>query len=137
MSQNLYSAHPAATGKSYRLAILLMTLLLVSSARAQDLPDGPGKDLVMKVCTVCHELTRITSKKKTKVEWNDTVDKMATRGAMATDEEFEMIVAYLAKNFGKDPSLQKKDRLTQMSGKKWRLRPSETALPNPPRMIGS
>jgi cytochrome c5 len=108
MSQKLYSAIPTIPGKPYRLATLLMALLLVASAPAQDLPDGPGKDLVMKVCTVCHELTRITSKKRTKEEWSDTVDKMAMRGAMATDEEFEMIVAYLAKNFGKGPSLQRK-----------------------------
>ena len=110
MSQKLYSANPAITRKSYRLATLLAALLLVASAQAQDLPEGPGKDLVAKVCTVCHELARITSKKKTKAEWNDTVDKMAMRGAMATDEEFEMIVAYLAKNFGKDPSLQRPAR---------------------------
>ena len=82
--------------------MLLTALLLAALVQAQDLPEGSGKDLVMKVCTVCHELTRITSKKKTKEEWNDTVDKMAARGAMASDEEFEMIVAYLAKNFGKE-----------------------------------
>ena len=100
MRQKLYSATPIIT-----LATLLTALLLVAPVPAQDLPDGPGKELVTKVCTVCHELARITSKKKTKPEWNDTVDKMATRGAMATDDEFAMIVDYLAKNFGKDPSL--------------------------------
>lgn len=109
MRQKLYSGTPIIARKSCRPASLLATLLLVSSAPAQDLPDGPGKELVTKVCTACHELTRITSKKKTKQEWNDTVDKMATRGAMATDEEFEMIVDYLAKNFGKDQSLQRKN----------------------------
>jgi cytochrome c5 len=70
--------------------------------QAQDLPEGAGKDLVTKVCTVCHEVTRITSKKKTKEEWSDTVDKMAARGAMATDAEFETIVTHLAKNFARD-----------------------------------
>jgi len=79
-----------------------MAFLLAASVQAQDLPEGAGRDLVAKVCTVCHEVTRITSKNKTKAEWSDTVDKMAARGAMATDEEFEAIVTYLAKNFGKD-----------------------------------
>ena len=32
---------------------------------------------------------------------------MAQHGAMATDEEFEAIVTYLAKNFGKDGSADK------------------------------
>ena len=100
MRQRLYSLTPIITRQPFRLATLLAALLLVAAIPAQDLPEGPGKELVAKVCTACHELTRITSKKKTKQEWNDTVDKMAMRGAMATDDEFAMIVDYLAKNFG-------------------------------------
>jgi cytochrome c5 len=76
--------------------------LLTASVQAQDLPDGAGKDVVVKVCTVCHDTARIISKKWTKEEWNTTIDKMAARGAMASDEEFEIIVTYLTKNFGKD-----------------------------------
>ena len=72
------------------------------SVQAQDLPEGAGKEIVMRVCTVCHDPEHFTSKRRTKEEWNETVDKMAQRGAMATDEEFDTIVAYLAKNFGKD-----------------------------------
>ena len=85
-------------------------LLTAAAVQAQDLPDGAGKDLVLNVCTVCHELTRITSKKKAKEEWNDTVDKMAARGAKASDEEFEIIVNYLTKYFGKDQAPEKSSR---------------------------
>jgi len=88
--------------KRARLATVLTAFLPAASVQAQDLPDGVGKNLVMTACTQCHELTRITSKKRTKEEWNDTVDKMATRGARASDEEFETIVTYLTKYFGKD-----------------------------------
>jgi cytochrome c5 len=84
------------------LATMAPAFLVATSVQAQDLPDGVGKDLVMNVCTQCHDLARITSKKRTKEEWNDTVDKMATRGAKASDEEFDTIVTYLAKYFGKD-----------------------------------
>ena len=93
--------------KRERLAAILTAFLLAASVQAQDLPDGVGKDLVMNVCTVCHEVTRITSKKRSKEEWSDTVDKMAARGAKASDEEFETIVTYLAKYFGKDQTPEK------------------------------
>jgi cytochrome c5 len=89
------------------LATILTVFLLAASVQAQDLPDGAGKDLVVKVCTVCHDSARIVSKKWTRAEWNDTVDKMAMRGAMASDDEFDAIVTYLTKNFGKDPSAEK------------------------------
>jgi len=93
--------------KRVRFAPIPTALLLAASVQAQDLPDGAGKELVMKVCTVCHELTRITSKQKTKDEWNETVDQMAARGARASDAEFEAIVNYLAKYFGKDKPPEK------------------------------
>ena len=83
-------------------ATVLIALFPATSVPAQDLPDGAGKELVANVCTKCHELSRITSKKRTKEEWSDTVDKMAKNGAKATDDEFDMIVAYLAKYFGND-----------------------------------
>jgi competence protein ComEA len=87
--------------KRARLATIPAALLLAASVQAQDdLPNGAGKDVVVKVCTVCHDTARIISKKWSKAEWNDLVDKMAARGAMATDEEFDAIVTYLAKNFG-------------------------------------
>ncbi len=77
------------------------------SVQPRDLPDGDGKALVLKVCTVCHELGRITTGRKTKAEWSDTVGRMAGRGAQASDEEFETIANYLTKNFGKDQAPEK------------------------------
>jgi len=94
--------------KRARLATIPAALLLAASVQAQDdLPDGVGKNVVVKVCTVCHDTARIISKKWSKEEWNDTVDKMAARGAMASDEEFETIVTYLVKYFGKDQASEK------------------------------
>ena len=86
---------------------ILTVFLLAAPMRAQDLPDGDGKDLVMNVCTQCHDLARIVSKKKTKEEWNDTVDKMAGRGAKASDAEFDTIVTYLTRHFGKEQPAEK------------------------------
>ena len=71
------------TAKPKGLVAIPVALLLAASLEAQDLPDGAGKDLVMNVCTVCHDLVRITSKRKTKEEWNEIVDQMATKGAKA------------------------------------------------------
>jgi cytochrome c5 len=85
-----------------RLATILMPFLFAPAVPAQDLPDGPGKDLVTTVCTQCHTTNRIVEKKLAKDEWNDIVDKMAAKGARASDEEFDTIVNYLAKNFGKE-----------------------------------
>jgi mono/diheme cytochrome c family protein len=93
--------------KPERLATILAVFVLAASVQAQDLPDGAGKELVMTVCTQCHDTARIVTKKKTKDEWNELVDSMAARGAKASDEEFDTIVNYLTKYFGKDQPPEK------------------------------
>jgi len=75
--------------------------LVILPARAQDLPDGPGKEVFNRVCTQCHGLDQIIELKQTKAEWTVLVDTMVQYGAVAKDEEFDVIIDYLAKNFGK------------------------------------
>ena len=69
-------------------------------AMAQDLPDGPGKDVTVKACTSCHDADNFTSKKHTKAEWKEVVDTMVAYGAEVSDADSEIITTYLAKNFG-------------------------------------
>jgi cytochrome c5 len=83
--------------------IALLLLLVATPASAQqNLPDGPGKDTFAKVCSTCHGLDRPMALKRTKEAWSATVAEMAGFGADATQEDFKVIVDYLAKNFGPD-----------------------------------
>src|SRR5437016_10276159 len=71
-------------------------------ASAQSLPNGPGKDVFQKVCSACHEAEVVIGMKQTKEGWSATIDEMVSRGATATDQEFDQIIDYLAKNFAKE-----------------------------------
>src|SRR4051812_42264313 len=85
------------------LSAIALSGFLISATPvfAQDLPDGPGKDVVVKACTSCHDADNFTSKKHTKEEWKSVVDTMVGYGAEITDEQAEVITTYLAKNYGK------------------------------------
>jgi len=77
-------------------------LLLAIEAGAQvTLPEGEGKSLVQTICVGCHGLETAVDSNRTEAQWKKVVDTMASRGAEGTDEEFAIIVKYLAKNFGK------------------------------------
>ncbi len=78
----------------------MLTLLLFASLM-QDLPDGPGKDAVLKLCRDCHDLDTVTMDNRTNEGWKKTIAKMADRGAEGTDEQFEAVITYLTKNFGR------------------------------------
>ena len=77
--------------------------LLTFVVRAEDVkayPDGPGKDVFIRVCTRCHEAANSTKLRLTKRQWQGKVYAQADRGAEASGEELDQIVDYLARNFG-------------------------------------
>jgi cytochrome c5 len=70
------------------------------AAALAPLPSGAGKELVETRCVTCHDLLRIVAAKRQKTEWDGIVANMVNRGAMATPEERQTMVAYLAMQFG-------------------------------------
>jgi competence protein ComEA len=67
---------------------------------AQDpLPDAPGKEQVVAVCSKCHEPQRVASLRLTREGWEEVVAKMQTLGAKASEDELKAITDYLSENF--------------------------------------
>lgn len=83
-------------------ALFLTTTAATASANPSDLPPGEGKELVQRMCTSCHALKVVTSKRASKEHWAQIVDQMVSRGAEGSDDEIETVVEYLSKNFGLD-----------------------------------
>ena len=69
---------------------------------AKLLPEGPGKETVVKVCTECHGPASFRKARKTEEEWSETAQDMIERGAKALPAELTVVVTYLAQNFGPD-----------------------------------
>jgi competence protein ComEA len=67
-----------------------------------DMPDGPGKALLIKSCTKCHGVDRIVSKHRDPDGWTAVITQMVGFGAVGTDEELGTILDYLSKNYGVD-----------------------------------
>jgi competence protein ComEA len=64
-----------------------------------ELPAGPGKDTLIRVCGKCHSPDNVLANGQDRTGWENTITKMAGFGAVATDDEFSDILDYLAKNF--------------------------------------
>jgi competence protein ComEA len=62
--------------------------------------EAQGKKLVSEICTLCHEIDRVEKQHLSKDEWTGWIKGMIAEGAPVTDEEFSIIVDYLAKNYG-------------------------------------
>jgi len=89
-------------------SLLLFTLLLASAALADEgqvkLKDGPGKDLVVGSCVMCHSLDYIpmNSVFLDRKGWEASVVKMVkVMGAPIRPDDVPKIQEYLASQYGK------------------------------------
>jgi competence protein ComEA len=83
-----------------RLVLWGALLLFASSSTVfAQLPDGPGKDTVIKVCGFCHDPATAAAVRLTRDGWQSTINDMISRGAKGTDEEFAQVLDYLATHF--------------------------------------
>ena len=77
----------------------------VLSARAQgdELPDGPGKKILLRACTTCHDLDEVTKFKGyyTRAQWKDIVVTMKEYGAVLAEDEVDVLADYIASAIGK------------------------------------
>jgi competence protein ComEA len=73
-------------------------MLLAWTAWAQ-LPEGPGKAELEKICKGCHEVERSVSKRQDRDGWRATMDKMVALGVKGTDKEIAAVLEYLVKNY--------------------------------------
>ena len=63
------------------------------------MPDGPGKDITVKTCGLCHETRRAASVRLTREGWSAVIEDMTRRGAKGSEADFAQILDYLTANF--------------------------------------
>jgi competence ComEA-like helix-hairpin-helix protein len=85
--------------------VVVVATITGASARAwtasQDLPDGPGKDTMVRLCRACHPMDRVVAARHSNKEWIAIVEKMLTQGAEGKEEEFNEAIDYLTDQYGK------------------------------------
>jgi hypothetical protein len=93
-----------------RAVAMLAALVLVGAGAAPlarageitDLSDGPGRDLTIGRCIICHSVEYIPSNAPAmnRAAWQKSIQKMRERfGAPITDEEAKQILEYLSANY--------------------------------------
>jgi competence protein ComEA len=96
--------------------IFATVLALGSASAAQQekpkkdlLPEGPGKAMVVKKCTQCHDAERFSLLRHTEDEWDQVITQMQSNGLSMTDEEYGAVLNYLSKNLAPTSAPRKDD----------------------------
>lgn len=64
------------------------------------LPDGPGREILLNICTQCHDLQRVRRQRTTAEGWGEILLAMLNEGAPLSEQDFPVLLRYLARNFG-------------------------------------
>ena len=94
-------------GSGFRAGFCWVPVVLVLASRVavgQQLPAGPGADVLKSRCVICHEADIITSQKLSLTGWTNSVSKMVRWGASITPEERNVLQPYLAQHFAPRPA---------------------------------
>jgi competence protein ComEA len=77
----------------------ILILLGACAVQAQQLPDGPGRAELERLCKQCHEVARSVSLRQDRDAWSATMAKMVAFGMKASDKDLELVLDYLVKNY--------------------------------------
>lgn len=83
-------------------ALTVLSAPAFAQRAAAPLPDGPGRDLVLSVCTTCHTTANITRSAgySSPEQWRDVFSTMID----LPDAQASTIASYLAEHYPEDPS---------------------------------
>jgi len=83
-----------------RAFVVVGLLACAPPVAAQDpFPDGPGKDVTVRICGTCHPAARSAAVSLTRDGWRDVIAKMVSLGAKGSDAELAAVLDYLSANF--------------------------------------
>ena len=83
-------------------ALACALLSSVSTAHAQDFPEGPGKQIVTAVCGACHDINRIRVG-YTPEGWRTVIRMMQNVETPVPADQWAAVTEYLTKNFPERP----------------------------------
>ena len=74
---------------------------VASKARGQEAQADKGAEAFTAVCSKCHPADRIVATRRTRTQWEETLEKMTKLGAQITDDNYETLIEYLLRHYGK------------------------------------
>ena len=83
------------------MAWLAAASLAFAAADRPKLPEGRGKETMMRICGGCHGAEIVLGKRLDRDGWSQVVVNMIQRGAQGSDDEFADIVDYLTNTVSK------------------------------------
>ena len=75
----------------------------IVATTGDELPDGPGRQILQASCTSCHDLREVTKFRGyyNRAQWRDIVVTMVDYGAEVEKNDVEVLADYLTEHLGR------------------------------------
>ena len=72
-----------------------------TSEKRSEAASAKARQVFEMLCSACHPIEDVTSARKTRTQWRETIDNMIANGATGTDADFNTALAYLIAQYGR------------------------------------
>lgn len=83
--------------KKYLHITVATTIFLAAQGCRNDTAGIDGATLLEERCSVCHKTEIPKNARKSRAEWDSTVERMIAKGAKLSPEEKKVLVRYLSR----------------------------------------
>src|SRR5690348_9761142 len=100
-TRNGRSAHRSIATWGIGIPFIFLVGMLSAAMHASAPPrQSPTEDAFFKVCSDCHDPDRIRETRRTRSGWEDVIYQMIDKGAVGTDQDFNLVLQYLLGHYG-------------------------------------
>ena len=115
---------------NYSLMAACLSVAIAAAADKPKMPDGPGKDTMVRVCSSCHGPEIVLGRHLTRDGWSQIIMNMIQRGAQGTDDEFADIADYLTNTVSVEAAKSTSTKLPPSNSKPAWTFPTKTPTPS-------
>jgi cytochrome c5 len=73
----------------------------IDSAQLDEKQKVQAHAVLQRACTSCHGIDLTTGQPRSRDEWTDVVSRMVGAGAQLNDDEYNILIEYLATQYGR------------------------------------
>jgi competence protein ComEA len=92
-----------ATGLAFSAALLAAGAVILPAAAQDLLPEGPGRETTVRVCSGCHDVDFFLGVPRSRTGWETSMIKMMNRGLNISSADYTTIAVYLSTYIGTGP----------------------------------
>jgi cytochrome c oxidase cbb3-type subunit III len=82
---------------------ICVAALLLAPATCLAQSQAAASAALQEVCGACHSVETVTSERRTRAQWQESINSMVARGAKGSDEQLALILDYLTTQYGPAP----------------------------------